>query len=151
MPTITRFAPSPSGSLHLGGARTALFNFLYAKSNDGSFLLRIEDSDKERSSKESIDSIINGLRWLGIDYSEPISDFDGQFDDERSYYALNGSDDYDLKKTLGIDSEIVKSPIDKYTFRELVAILQSKNSKKPQKPPTTKTTSNNNKNHKNHK
>ena len=73
MPTITRFAPSPSGSLHLGGARTALFNYLYAKSNDGSFHLRIEDSDKERSSKESIDSIINGLRWLGIDFSEPIT------------------------------------------------------------------------------
>ena len=73
MPTITRFAPSPSGSLHLGGARTALFNYLYAKSNDGILRLRIEDSDKERSSKESIDSIINGLKWLGIDFSEPIS------------------------------------------------------------------------------
>ena len=73
MPTVTRFAPSPSGSLHLGGARTALFNYLYAKSNDGKFLLRIEDSDKERSSKESIDSIINGLSWLGIDFSEPIT------------------------------------------------------------------------------
>ena len=73
MPTITRFAPSPSGSLHLGGARTALFNYLYAKSKDGSFYLRIEDSDKERSSKESIDSIINGLRWLGIDFSESVT------------------------------------------------------------------------------
>ena len=73
MPTITRFAPSPSGSLHLGGARTALFNYLYAKSNDGILRLRIEDSDKERSSKESIDSIINGLKWLGIDFSEPIT------------------------------------------------------------------------------
>ncbi len=72
MPTITRFAPSPSGSLHLGGARTALFNFLYAKSNDGSFLLRIEDSDKERSSKESVDSIINGLKKIKIKSYEII-------------------------------------------------------------------------------
>ena len=73
MPTITRFAPSPSGSLHLGGARTALFNYLFAKTNNGRFLLRIEDSDKERSSKESIESITNGLKWLGIDFSEPIT------------------------------------------------------------------------------
>lgn len=73
MPTITRFAPSPSGSLHLGGARTALFNFLYAKANNGKFLLRVEDSDKERSSKDSIESIINGLDWLGIYFSKPIT------------------------------------------------------------------------------
>ena len=73
MVTITRFAPSPSGSLHLGGARTALFNYLYAKANNGKFLLRIEDSDKERSSKESVNSIISGLKWLGINFSEPIT------------------------------------------------------------------------------
>ena len=73
MSTITRFAPSPSGSLHLGGARTALFNYLYAKANNGKFLLRIEDSDKERSSEESIESIINGLEWLGINFSKPIT------------------------------------------------------------------------------
>ena len=73
MSTITRFAPSPSGNLHLGGARTALFNYLYAKANNGKFLLRIEDSDKERSSEESIESIINGLEWLGINFSKPIT------------------------------------------------------------------------------
>ena len=73
MSTITRFAPSPSGSLHLGGARTALFNYLYAKANNGKFLLRIEDSDKERSSEKSIESIINGLDWLGINFSKPIT------------------------------------------------------------------------------
>ena len=61
MATVTRFAPSPSGSLHLGGARTALFNYLYAKANKGRFLLRIEDSDKEKSFKESTDNIIKGL------------------------------------------------------------------------------------------
>lgn len=72
MSIITRFAPSPSGNLHLGGARTALFNFLFAKSNNGKFLLRIEDSDRQRTTPESIDNIINGLNWLGIDYDESI-------------------------------------------------------------------------------
>ncbi len=66
MPCITRFAPSPSGSLHLGGARTALFNFIHAKSNNGLFKLRIEDTDKLRNSKESVNSILNGLNWLGL-------------------------------------------------------------------------------------
>ena len=57
----TRFAPSPTGKLHIGGARTALFNYLFAKSNGGEFLLRIEDTDNKRSSKENIDVILNGL------------------------------------------------------------------------------------------
>ncbi|AUO54776.1 glutamate--tRNA ligase [Ehrlichia canis] len=65
---ITRFAPSPTGHLHLGGARTALFNWLYAKHNNGKFLLRIEDTDKKRSSQELIDSIINAMSWLKIHY-----------------------------------------------------------------------------------
>ena len=72
MSIITRFAPSPSGKLHLGGARTALFNFLFAKSNNGRFLLRIEDSDSQRTTPESIDNIINGLKWLGINFNEPV-------------------------------------------------------------------------------
>ena len=66
MTTITRFAPSPSGSLHLGGARTALFNFLYAKSKNGKFKIRIENTDKNRIENQSTDSIISGLEWLGI-------------------------------------------------------------------------------------
>ena len=64
MKTVTRFAPSPSGDLHLGGARTALFNYLYAKSNNGDFRIRIEDTDIERNKKEAIKSILNGLEWL---------------------------------------------------------------------------------------
>ncbi len=72
MSVVTRFAPSPSGSLHLGGARTALFNYLYAKANNGKFLLRIENSDKERSSDESIENIISALNWLGLNYTEPV-------------------------------------------------------------------------------
>jgi len=66
----TRFAPSPTGKLHIGGVRTALFNYLFAKSNGGKFLLRIEDTDIKRSSKENIDIILNGLNWLKLISSE---------------------------------------------------------------------------------
>ncbi len=65
-----RFAPSPTGFLHIGGARTALFNYLFARHNNGKFILRIEDTDKERSTKESVDAIINGLMWLGLHWDE---------------------------------------------------------------------------------
>ena len=67
-----RFAPSPTGQLHLGGARTALFNWLFAKSTGGKFLLRIEDTDKVRSKQEYTDQICNSLKWLGIDWDEEI-------------------------------------------------------------------------------
>ncbi len=67
-----RFAPSPTGPLHIGGARSALFNYLYAKQNDGDFVVRIEDTDLERSSRESEENIKNSLRWLGIDWNEGI-------------------------------------------------------------------------------
>ncbi|WP_264723493.1 glutamate--tRNA ligase [Wolbachia endosymbiont (group A) of Cheilosia soror] len=69
---VTRFAPSPTGFLHIGGARTALFNWLYAKHHGGRFLLRIEDTDRKRSTKEAIDVIIEGLRWLGVSYDGEI-------------------------------------------------------------------------------
>ena len=72
MKVITRFAPSPSGLLHIGGARTALFNFIFAKSNDGLFRLRIENTDYNRQSEKSIESIINDLKWLGIKYDKEI-------------------------------------------------------------------------------
>jgi glutamyl-tRNA synthetase len=67
-PVVTRFAPSPTGFLHIGGARTALFNWLYARHYGGKFLLRIEDTDKARSTKEAIDAILDGMRWLGLDW-----------------------------------------------------------------------------------
>lgn len=67
---VTRFAPSPTGNLHLGGVRTALFSFLYARNNNGKFILRIEDTDKERSKKEFEKNILEGLAWLGISYDE---------------------------------------------------------------------------------
>lgn len=65
---VTRFAPSPTGFLHIGGARTALFNYLLARRHSGRFLLRIEDTDKERSTAEAIDAILEGMRWLGLDW-----------------------------------------------------------------------------------
>lgn len=65
-----RFAPSPTGSLHIGGARTALFNLLYARHNNGVFVLRIEDTDTERSTEESVNQIIRSLKWLGLDWDE---------------------------------------------------------------------------------
>ncbi len=67
-PVVTRFAPSPTGFLHIGGGRTALFNWLYARGRGGKMLLRIEDTDRERSTKAAIDAILDGLGWLGIDW-----------------------------------------------------------------------------------
>jgi glutamyl-tRNA synthetase len=69
---VTRFAPSPTGYLHIGGARTALFNLLYARHHGGHFLLRIEDTDKVRSTRQAIDAIIDGLTWLGFDWDGEI-------------------------------------------------------------------------------
>ncbi len=73
-PVVTRFAPSPTGYLHIGGARTALFNWLYARHTGGRFLLRIEDTDRARSTPEATEAILRGLRWLGLDWDgEAIS------------------------------------------------------------------------------
>ena len=69
----TRFAPSPTGLLHVGGVRTALFSWLYARRHQGEFILRIEDTDRERSTKESVQAILDGMHWLGLDYDrEPV-------------------------------------------------------------------------------
>jgi glutamyl-tRNA synthetase len=74
MKTRVRFAPSPTGFLHIGGARTALFNWLYARHTGGTFILRIEDTDAARNTQEAVNVILNGLRWLGLDWDEgPIS------------------------------------------------------------------------------
>ncbi|HFD11139.1 MAG TPA: glutamate--tRNA ligase [Crenotrichaceae bacterium] len=70
MTVITRFAPSPTGYLHVGGARTALYSWLHARQSNGQFVLRIEDTDRERSSQESVDAILDGMTWLGLDYDK---------------------------------------------------------------------------------
>jgi glutamyl-tRNA synthetase len=69
---VTRFAPSPTGFLHIGGARTALFNWLYARGRGGKMLLRIEDTDRERSTKEAISAILDGLKWLELDWDGDV-------------------------------------------------------------------------------
>ncbi|GAG61626.1 unnamed protein product, partial [marine sediment metagenome] len=65
-----RFAPSPTGYLHIGGARTALFNWLYARHYEGTFILRIEDTDQVRSTGEAVNVILEGMKWLGLDWDE---------------------------------------------------------------------------------
>ncbi|MFW6005554.1 MAG: glutamate--tRNA ligase family protein, partial [Desulfonatronovibrionaceae bacterium] len=70
MTIVTRFAPSPTGYLHIGGARTALFNWLFARHNQGRFVLRIEDTDEQRSTQEMTDAILQSMEWLGLDCDE---------------------------------------------------------------------------------
>ena len=89
---ITRFAPSPTGQLHIGGARTALFNYLYSKNQKGKFLLRIEDTDKERSKKIYENQIIDSLGWLGIN-----------FDDTVFYQSQN------IKKHIDVANQLLKN------------------------------------------
>ena len=75
-PVVTRFAPSPTGYLHIGGARTALFNYLYAKGRGGKFLVRVEDTDRERSTEGAVKAIFDGLSWLGLFADEePVFQF----------------------------------------------------------------------------
>lgn len=92
-----RFAPSPTGYLHIGGARTALFNWLYARHTGGKFVLRIEDTDTARNSQEAIDVIFNGLKWLGLDWDEgPVSstDFKASKGDKGPYFQSQRADLY---------------------------------------------------------
>ena len=69
---VTRFAPSPTGVLHIGGARTALFNWLYARHHGGRFHLRIEDTDRARSTEEAVAALLDGLAWLGLDWDGEV-------------------------------------------------------------------------------
>lgn len=92
-----RFAPSPTGYLHIGGARTALFNWLYARHTGGTFVLRIEDTDTARNSQAAIDVIFNGLKWLGLDWDEgPVSstDFKASKGDKGPYFQSQRADIY---------------------------------------------------------
>ena len=70
---VTRFAPSPTGYLHIGGLRTALFSYLWARKNNGKFLLRIEDTDKARNSEQATQAILNAFKWLGLEADGEIT------------------------------------------------------------------------------
>lgn len=100
MKTRVRFAPSPTGFLHIGGARTALFNWLYARHTGGTFILRIEDTDTARNTQEALDVILNGLRWLGLAWDEgPLtSDATGACKGERGpYFQSQRRENYQLR------------------------------------------------------
>jgi len=96
-----RFAPSPTGALHVGGARTALFNYLFAKKNNGKFILRIEDTDTQRSQQKWTDEIIEQLKWLGIQWDEG-PDVDGEYGPYKQSQRLDIYENY-LKKLLEED------------------------------------------------
>ena len=68
MNVVTRFPPSPTGDLHIGSARTALYNWLFARKHNGELVFRLEDTDRERSTEQAVDAIVEGMRWLGLDY-----------------------------------------------------------------------------------
>jgi glutamyl-tRNA synthetase len=100
MKVRVRFAPSPTGFLHIGGARTALFNWLYARHTGGTFILRIEDTDAARNTQEAVDVILDGLRWLGLDWDEgPISaDATGSVKGDRGpYFQSQRNENYRLR------------------------------------------------------
>ena len=104
----TRFAPSPTGYLHIGGARTALFNWLYARHTKGKFVLRIEDTDDARNTQEAVDIILHGLRWLGLDWDEGPSSGDKAADsrgDRGPYFQSERSEIYQRYVSQLLDSD----------------------------------------------
>lgn len=119
MEVRTRFAPSPTGYLHIGGVRTALFSWLYARHNKGKFILRIEDTDRERSTQESVDAILKGMEWLGLDY------------DEGPYYQTQRFDRY---------KQVIEQLLDQgkayrcYCSKEELDALRLEQQKNKQKP-----------------
>src|ERR1700757_4376436 len=84
MTVVTRFAPSPTGMLHVGGVRTALFSWLYARHTGGKFLLRVEDTDRERSTEEAVRVILEGMAWLGLESDRQLVFQSQRFDRYRA-------------------------------------------------------------------
>ncbi|WP_457677007.1 glutamate--tRNA ligase [Thiolapillus sp.] len=106
MTVRTRFAPSPTGYLHVGGARTALFSWLYARKHGGQFILRIEDTDRERSTQESVNAILEGMTWLGLEYDE------GPFYQTHRFDRYNEVIDRLLEKGLAYRCDCSKERLD---------------------------------------
>src|SRR5688572_25048514 len=98
MSVRVRFAPSPTGYLHIGGARTALFNWLYARHTGGTFVLRIEDTDLARNTQEAVEVILTGMRWLGLDWDEGPVTGDPQAAGQGDYGPYFQSQRADLYK-----------------------------------------------------
>lgn len=103
----TRFAPSPTGYLHIGGARTALFSWLYARRHGGRFVLRIEDTDLERSTAESVNAILEGMTWLGLEYDE------GPFYQTQRFERYNDAIDELMRKDLAYRCNCTKDRLDR--------------------------------------
>ncbi|MES1988812.1 MAG: glutamate--tRNA ligase family protein, partial [Pseudomonadota bacterium] len=119
MTVRTRFAPSPTGFLHIGGARTALFSWAFAKKHCGDFILRIEDTDVARSTPEAVQAILDGMQWLGLDY------------DEGPFYQMQRMDRY---------KEVIQTMLDAgsayycYSSREELDALREQQMANKQKP-----------------
>ena len=94
MSVRVRFAPSPTGYLHIGGARTALFNWLYARHTGGKFVLRVEDTDEERNTPEAINVILEGLRWLGLDTVASLA-----YDNAKDGFTIPGVGKVSVRQT----------------------------------------------------
>lgn len=120
---ITRIAPSPTGVLHFGTARTALFNYLFAKKNGGKFVLRIEDTDKERSTKEFEENILENLKWLGLDHDSFYRQSE-RSDIYKKYLEklIKNNKAYISKEEGGERTEVIrfKNPNKKITFNDLI-------------------------------
>jgi len=120
---ITRFAPSPTGVLHVGGARTALFSYLYARQHGGKFILRIEDTDKERSKKEYEDNIIEGLTWLGLVHDELYRQSDRIEDHKKALQTLiEQGNAYEAEEGKSGGGKVIrfKNPGTKVAFHDLI-------------------------------
>ena len=124
MTVRVRFAPSPTGYLHIGGVRTALFNYLFARHNKGRFILRIEDTDRSRSTEESINAIIEGMKWLGLDWDEgPFRQTDRLniykeyaeklLSDEKAYYCYCTPEELEQRRK----EALAKGAVPKYDGR----------------------------------
>jgi len=114
MTVRTRFAPSPTGFLHVGGARTALFCYLFARRHGGEFILRIEDTDLERSTAESVNAILEGMAWLGLDYDE------GPFYQTQRFERYNAVIDELLDKGLAYRCDCPKERLDRNRDMQMV-------------------------------
>ncbi|TNF57446.1 MAG: glutamate--tRNA ligase, partial [Gammaproteobacteria bacterium] len=118
MTVRTRFAPSPTGYLHVGGARTALFSYLFARRHGGRFILRIEDTDLERSTAQSVNAILEGMAWLGLDYDE------GPFYQTQRFDRYNAVIDVLLAKGLAYRCDCPKERLDALREEQMAAKLK---------------------------